>query len=276
MKRILFAFLYLIGAPRLAAWRNRWKVTILCYHGVTERARRSSNDPGGLHVGRQRFSRQLDYLKRNYHVLSLKEYISAREAGRTLPPYSVILTFDDGYRNFLTVATPQLAQRAMPATVFLITDGMRSNHSGQYDGWMESDDEHCLSWDEARRLSLQHGIEFGSHTCSHSKLTTLSPQVGLQEMEKSLTAVARELQMKEVFLAYPYGDYSDSLSAQARALGYGCAVTTDEGPNDQDANLFKLRRTLIGADDDEPAFAARVSGLIALLRGGKTAYPETT
>ena len=36
--------------------------------------------------------------------------------------YSVVLTFDDGFRNFLTVAAPILAERKIPATVFLITD----------------------------------------------------------------------------------------------------------------------------------------------------------
>ena len=64
----------------------------------------------------------LDFLQRNYTVISLREYLHARNEGRSLGNYSVVLTFDDGFRNFLTVAAPMLAERKLPATVFLITD----------------------------------------------------------------------------------------------------------------------------------------------------------
>ena len=46
-------------------------------------------------------------------------------------------------------------------------------------------------------------------------------------------------------------------------------MTTDAGANDPDMNLFLLRRVLVGDDDDIPAFAARVSGLTALLAKAK-------
>src|SRR5262245_51495737 len=108
MKKLFFEFIYWIGAVRLASWWNRGQVTILCYHGVTQRAERASSDPHGLHVQVQRFARQLDYLKRHYRVISLREFLEHRQSGRPLPPRSTILTFDDGYRNFLTSAAPEL------------------------------------------------------------------------------------------------------------------------------------------------------------------------
>jgi peptidoglycan/xylan/chitin deacetylase (PgdA/CDA1 family) len=274
MKQYLFSFLHLLGASRFAAWRNRRRVTILCYHGVTERKTRNPNDPTGLHIRRERFSRQLDYLKRNYNVVPLSKYISCRREGQSLPPYSVVLTFDDGYRNFFTVAAAELTRRQLPATVFLITDRMNSDSNG--DGvWTEADDERCLSWEEARSLRTQYGIEFGSHTCSHPKLTNINTEESQKEMTDSFKAVRAQLKSDGISLAYPYGDYSSSVAAAAEAVGYQSAVTTDEGPNEPDANLFTLRRTLIGDDDDDAAFAARVSGLIAWLRVGKASYPET-
>ncbi len=274
MKQYLFSFLHLLGAARFASWLNRKRVTVLCYHGVTERKTRSPNDPTGLHVRRQRFNRQLDYLKRHYNVVSLSNYISARKAGRQLPSYSVVLTFDDGYRNFFTVAAAELAQRGLPATVFLITNRMNSDSRG--DGvWTEADDTRCLSWEEARSLKSQYGIEFGSHTCSHPKLSTIDQEHSRQEMMDSLNAVSTQLNSDAISLAYPFGDYSPSVAALAETLGYQSAVTTDEGPNESDTNLFTLRRTLVGDNDDDATFAARVSGLIAWLRVGKTAYPGT-
>jgi hypothetical protein len=52
----------------------------------------------------------------------------------------------------------------------------------------------------------------------------------------------------------------------ARELPYTCALTTDAGTNGPSTDLFLLRRNLIGDDDDEALFAARVSGLARLFQ----------
>lgn len=265
MKRVLFKLLYLTGIVRLVSWMNRRKVTILCYHGVTERSQRAENDPG-LQVQRDRFANQLEHLAQNYNVISLSEYLSARERGENLPAYTVVITFDDGYRNFLTVAAAELDKFRMPATMFLITERVREGAQGLNGNWTPADDETCLSWEEVRKLLETQATEFGSHTCTHQKLSQLAAAEAQRELRESLAAVNANLATPAVPLAYPYGDYSEELAKQAKSLGYSCALTTDEGPNDPATDLFKLRRTLIGDDDDRYAFAARVSGLIALLR----------
>lgn len=265
MKKRVFALLYAIGATRLVAWWNRKQVMILCYHGVTEREERDPQDLGGLHVCQQRFAAQLDYLQRRYHVISLQEYLAFRREGRPLPPYSIVLTFDDGFRNFLTVAAPHLAERAMPVTVFLITDRVRGgNGSGR--SWSPSDDKEYLSWADVQALKQEQGIEFGSHTCSHQGLTTLDLEKAEREMQDSHVQIVTQLKEESPSLAYPYGYYSTAIIERARALGYVCALTTDDGGNKMDTDLFALRRTLIGDDDDEPSYAARVSGLTCWLR----------
>ncbi|MCI0564711.1 MAG: polysaccharide deacetylase family protein [Nitrososphaera sp.] len=262
MKKLVFILCYVVGITRWVSWWNRKQVMVLCYHGVTERAERNFRDPHGLHVRQDRFAVQLDYLQRYHRVISLHEYLAARREGRLLPHYSVILTFDDGYRNFLTVAVPYLAKYTMYASVFLITDRMgEDNNSALISRWKPSDDEIYLSWAEVQALGQRQSIEFGSHTCSHSKLPTLSPKKAECELRDSYAAIVAHLKSETVALAYPYGEYSDLLARQACSLGYVCALTTDGGFNDENTDLFKLRRTLIGDDDDEPAFAARVSGL---------------
>src|SRR5207253_9604588 len=135
MKKLLFALLYRAGAARLAAHWNRKHVMILCYHGVTGRATRGPDDPAGLHVRIDRFRKQLDHLQRRYQVISLREFVEASRARCDLPPRVVILTFDDGYRNFLTLAAPCLAEKHFPATMFLITDRMRDDVSPESEEW---------------------------------------------------------------------------------------------------------------------------------------------
>jgi len=139
MKRIFFTVLHKFQLTRLAAWWNRKRVIILCYHGVTERLNRHPNDPAGLHIRADRFEAQLDHLRRHYRVISLTEFLEARRTNTPLPRKSVVLTFDDGYRNFLTGALPRLAAREMPASVFLITDRIPAESHAGRNGWSELD-----------------------------------------------------------------------------------------------------------------------------------------
>jgi peptidoglycan/xylan/chitin deacetylase (PgdA/CDA1 family) len=266
MKTFLFALFHSTGMTRLCAWLLRRRVVFLCYHGVTRLPSRSPEDPKGLHVNARRFAKHLDYLQSRYHVIPLREYIEAHNQGRTLPDYSVVLTFDDGFRNFLTVAAPMLAERKLPATVFLITDRAGEKFDRERETtWTPDDDRRYLSWDDARQLQETQAVEFGSHTCSHPGLLTLSDAEGRHELQHSYTDLVTNLAVKIPTLSYPKGQYSTLLAEEARKVGYACAVTTDRGLNEVDHDLFTLGRTLIGDYDDEAGFAVRVSGLRWLL-----------
>lgn len=282
MKKVLFGLLFRLGVTRFAAWWNRRRVVVLCYHGVTARPTRGPNDPKGLHVNRDRFAAHLAFLKRHYNLISLSDYLSAREAGHRLPNYSAVLTFDDGFRNFLTVATPLLTERRIPATVFLITDNAGRENGCKRDlKWSPEDDQRYLSWSEALILKEKYGFEFGSHTCSHSRLLTLSPDDTERELLHSFNDLITNLAVDKPTLSYPKGEYSQLLAADARKLGYACAVTTDRGNNQMDCDLFTLGRTLVGDNDDQASFAVRVSGLrewmvrpLALLRPPRPNKPQ--
>ncbi|MDQ2974673.1 MAG: polysaccharide deacetylase family protein [Acidobacteriota bacterium] len=271
MKKLIFRLLYVSGVVRAAAWLNRRRVMVLCYHGVTERTTRNPKDHFGLHVRHDRFLAHLDFLRRHYRIVSLEDYLTSRPQAKALPDYSVVLTFDDGYRNFFTAAAPRLAAQGMTASVFLITDRVRNDEARVVNNWVESDDETYLSWAEAQQLS-QQGFEFGSHTCSHLKLPELSMMEIEHELRDSSAGITRQLKTEAIPLAYPYGLASHGIATTAKSLGYVCALTTDTGFIDGETNLFMLNRTLIGDDDDVAAFATRVSGLTRWLSRGSALW----
>jgi peptidoglycan/xylan/chitin deacetylase (PgdA/CDA1 family) len=263
MKKLLFAFILALGITRLVSWCNRRRVTILCYHSVTERVIDvAHDDPHKQHLSRNLFISQIDYLRRHYRIISLREYLSAVREKRRLPNHSVVLTFDDGIRNFLTVVAPILAKRAIPATIFIVTDKASQRGNSALDSrWTPDDDETYLSWDEVAKIEREYNIEIGSHTCSHSPLLEIPTEEVMRELNESHAAIVAHLQHDSLPLAYPYGEGSVWLSEQARSLGYTCALTGDLGTNDPDSNLHLLYRTVIAADDDLTTFAARVSGV---------------
>jgi peptidoglycan/xylan/chitin deacetylase (PgdA/CDA1 family) len=241
---------------------------ILCYHGVTGRFGSDPDDRSAISVNRALFLIQLAYVKRHYRVIPLREYLLARENRQRLPRHSVILTFDDGLRNFLTVAAPILNDLGLPATVFLVTDRVESRgQSNMGSSWVSADDKVSLSWSEATTFQFEGRIEFGSHTCSHPELPQLTSSEIDVELRDSLRAIRNNLHDNvPVSFAYPYGYYSEFIAGKARSAGYSCALTTDAGSNSINTDLFRLRRAVVRHYDTIDVFAARVSGLVGWLR----------
>lgn len=261
MKKLFFALLHRAGVARLVAWRHRKRTVILCYHSVTRWTGLIPNEHK-LHAPLPLFASHLDYLQRHYNVVSLEQFLAARREGRTLPDYSVVLTFDDGTRNFFTVVTPTLAERGLPATAFVITRITSERGDSPFESeWKPIDDYLYLSWPEVETLSRMPGIEIGSHSHTHPDLTQLAPEEVERELGDSYAAIVERTGKRELALAYPHGKASDSVRRAASALGYACAFTDELGANDGETDLYDLRRVVIAGDDDLSTFAARVSGV---------------
>jgi peptidoglycan/xylan/chitin deacetylase (PgdA/CDA1 family) len=95
--------------------------TCLLYHRVSE-----NGDAGAawanrsLSVDVHSFDEQMRHVAESCRCLSLSECLGLLEQGR-LPPSSVVVTFDDGYRDNLELALPVLERHGVPATIFVAT-----------------------------------------------------------------------------------------------------------------------------------------------------------
>lgn len=70
------------------------------------------------------FDQQLSYLSRHYEIVPLSVLLRCYEETRPVPRNSIVLTFDDGFRDNLTNALPILRKYGVSATVFLVTGGV--------------------------------------------------------------------------------------------------------------------------------------------------------
>lgn len=120
-RRAVLAGLRAFGGTRwiaASAWRRR-RLLILCYHGVSMQCE---------HEWRPELFVTPDFLRRRFEilrdtgcvVLPLAKGIQRLRLG-SLPPRSVVLTFDDGFYNFYAAAMPLLEEFHYPATVYLST-----------------------------------------------------------------------------------------------------------------------------------------------------------
>jgi len=67
----------------------------------------------------ENFKQQMEYLHKNYNIISLPQFLAFRKNGHCLPPKSVLITFDDGYRDNFLNAYPILRALDMPAAIFI-------------------------------------------------------------------------------------------------------------------------------------------------------------
>ena len=96
---------------------------ILMYHRVlTPDEMQTEFTQWAISVTTDTFERQMDLISRRYNPLSLKTAVAMLKANEPVPPYSVVVTFDDGWRDNYVNAWPILKEHEIPATIFLPTD----------------------------------------------------------------------------------------------------------------------------------------------------------
>lgn len=214
------------------------KIPILLYHGITDDL--SAYDRYKTAVPTKMFEQHMQYLyDHRYRCLSLAELIRSPVDGLAPVEKSFVLTFDDGANDFFSQAYPILRGFRFTATVFLVTDQI-----GKRSRWEGANEAPLLSWEQILFLQ-QEGISFGSHTCTHRRLTELPLTEVSDELHRSREVMEKTLGRKVEFLAYPFGDSNNRIQAMAEDAGYSSACGVLKG----NRNRFNLMRREIHSAD---------------------------
>ncbi len=228
------------------------RLPILLYHVVDEV---ETGELRRFAVSPAEFERQLAYLAgEGYRSVTLEEWSSAARRGRSLPGRVTVLTFDDGYRDFFDTAWPLLRAYGFGALVFLV-----AKRVGAANLWTGPLDERPLmGWQEIRTLA-DEGVQFGSHTLTHPRLTSLTPEELARELADSRLALEDELALTVTTIAYPWGDHDATVQSAAWAAGFEYGLTTDEGFAAPEGKPLALPRIEIFASDTLDDFARKLS-----------------
>lgn len=121
-----------LAAAQRATWSTRLAhlyngiarpsgAVVLMYHSVcADDSLEPWIDPRNR-ISAVEFERQMAFLGAHRRPASLADLLRAAAEGRDLPRGSVVVTFDDGYRDNLEVAAPILERHGVPATLYLAT-----------------------------------------------------------------------------------------------------------------------------------------------------------
>lgn len=223
---------------------------ILTYHSI------SNEIEPDVTVTPGEFEKQIRYIiGKDYNVISLEEAVQYLQTDFEKASGSIVITFDDGYRDNYHNAYPLLRKYHIPATIFLISDFV-GDTGNKY-----------LSLSQIREMR-DNGISFGSHTVSHRILTGLSKEEVRNEVHNSRNVLESKLGQRVSLFAYPVGtraDFDDDIKEAVQNSKYGCACSNMYGMNGRNADIFELKRIGIETTDNFFLFKRKLDGALNIL-----------
>jgi peptidoglycan/xylan/chitin deacetylase (PgdA/CDA1 family) len=223
------------------------------YHRV------AADGPAGLaryRVTAGAFDEQLGYLRdAGYRGVAVDEWGDALRRRQPLPGRCVLITFDDGYADFLTDAWPLLRRHGFPVTLFV-----PAAHVGGKNIWdrVYGASVPLLDWPALRELR-DDGVLFGAHGLSHRPLTALTVSEVAVEAARARAVLEDELQVPVTSLAYPFGRSSPLVAHVLAGCGYLHGLSSRPCRSSLHDHPLALPRIEVPAGDDLTAFVARLN-----------------
>ena len=213
----------------------------------------------------QAFAAQLDWLRDHGYTTILPRDLADHWDKRTnLPARPVIITFDDGSRDWVKRVLPMLKERGMVAEFYLTLDAIKHGN---------------LTWPEVRRLAAA-GNGIGAHDVHHVQLAALGPgrkpaskDVMWAEINDARTIIGQHVGVYPDSMAYVGGGYDETLQRLVEQAGYTSARGIARGIIQTPGRRFAMRVVRVGVHDDVtslahetlvpglPTFTARMAGV---------------
>jgi len=227
MKEIIKRLIYLI--INLSPTKG---VVVLMYHSI-------GNNDLFFTVKTEEFEKQMRYLKENnFNVISLKELEENLEKGQ-IPSRTVVITFDDGYKDNLINAFPILERFNLPAAIFVSIGEMGKIKN------LRGNELEILNEGDVKEIEKTKLISIEPHTVSHAKLAKLNANEVDYEIRESKKVFGSMLEKTCLYFAYPYGSYNDKVLAIVKNLGFKLAFTVRKGRIRISTNRLLLPRNSI-------------------------------
>jgi peptidoglycan/xylan/chitin deacetylase (PgdA/CDA1 family)/glycosyltransferase involved in cell wall biosynthesis len=239
-----------VRPPVLAAADGRRLVPILTYHSVSddppEPIRRWTVTPARLRA-------HLTVLRdTGFTGLTVTGLLACYRGERELPERPVVLTFDDGYEDFLLEALPVLDDAGFPSTLYASSGLLRDERSAaDRPGRM-------LDWRQLGEVAGA-GVEIGAHSHTHRELDVLSGREAAWEVAHSGQRLRDELGLPIRTFAYPYGYSSRDVRSTVREAGYDSACGVKNAYSHAGDDRWALSRILVERDLDTAALTRLVT-----------------
>ncbi len=232
------------------------RITVLLFHRVSDNAR------DNLTVGIEQFDRQMALLHRRCEVLPIEEVISRGTVPRSKAPL-VCVTFDDGYLDNYLNAVPILMRHGIPAAFFVSTGMIGTDRRFPHDIRRGNSHIPTMRWDHLRKM-CKAGFTIGSHSVSHIDCAAEREKIVRDELAHSLADLRRELGLRDVLFAYPYGGRKNMTPQRLELVkhaGYCACLSAYGGVNVGKVDRYNVLRRSIHWEHTDRVFLFTCLGL---------------
>ena len=248
---------FIAGQPALARVRGALRDAVVTALSVVRRpdaAKGWIRFPFYHHVfddERDGFTRQLVFMASHGDFIGLNDAVQLLASGDPIDGRYFCLTFDDGFKNWITNAVPILVDRGAPAAFFLVTRYIGTSPEADREallGFYEEGDRlvEFLDWNDCRRMG-DANMTIGSHTVNHVQLASLDEAAAETELRQSKETIEAELGHACDHFCCPFGrqnvDYLPGRDPKiARRVGYKSFLSGHRGAMRQGSSPMMVRR----------------------------------
>ncbi len=230
----------------------RDRASILMYHSVGE-------NKAFFTVKKANLERQLEYLhKQNFKVILLSELIKKIHRREDISR-NVVITCDDGFKDFYTTFFPLLKKFNFKATVFIATGFIGASFTNS-----EGIRLPTMTRGELSELQYSGLVELMPHAHTHPDFDRIKFEVAQDEIKQSvdvLTSVTG--QTKDLLFSFPRGRYTQEILEYLRSTQiFIGAVSVTPGLVRTGSDLFCLPRNPVDSLTSFLEFKSKFSNVI--------------
>jgi len=259
VKTLIKYLLIPIGAIYSALFSPKDEILILMYHRVDSSVKKE------LAVSPKNFKWHMKYLyDKGYSVITMDEAY-AMISKNNIKGRHIVITFDDGYKDFYTNAYPILKSYNFPSIMYLCPGYVGTTM--KY--WWDRDEKEApiMDWEDINKLNKEGLVEFGSHTIEHMDMDKLSPKEIKRELIVSRGILENKLGKSVKHFSYPRGIYSRAGQKILKQY-YDTGVLISNGRRVDTGfsmdHVYTLKRIPVLRSDGRLLFVGRIKGWLVL------------
>ncbi len=209
-------------------------VPVLMYHHIQPETTARALGQTALTVDSGVFSQQMAYLADNgYNTIWASDLIDALRNHTPLPPKTVVISMDDGYKDNYTYALPILEQYHLKANLMLASGLVDSNPD-------------MLTWSDVTAMKNSGVYYFTDHTWSHYPISR-GPESKIQfEIQTAQQEIQQHTGQTVDIFTYPYGSFNNNAIGTLISDGFIGGFSTIPGQVQCSGFIMTLHRTRIG------------------------------
>ncbi|WP_285028982.1 polysaccharide deacetylase family protein [Mycolicibacterium sp. lyk4-40-TYG-92] len=228
-------------------------IPILLYHSISD-----APEPwiAPYAVSPATFAQHLNLVAESGRTaLTVSELGAALSGHASLPQRPVVITFDDGFADFVGAAEI-LAERGLRSTLYVTTGALQGRPRPAK---MALPPAPMLDWAELDHL-MELGVEIGAHSHTHRQLDTLRAGEVAEELRQSKDMLEQACGRPIPSFAYPHGFQSRQTRRLVAAAGHASACAVMNAFSSDGDDIFALARLTVAATTTPERMAAWLSG----------------